>query len=188
MIKDLITKNRSYRRFDNTHNVSRDTLEEIVDLARLSASASNRQLLRFWLVNSPQDNEKVFSTLRWAGYIKDWDGPVPAERPAAYIIILKPAQNHDYIAHDTGIACQSMLLAAVEKGLGGCLFGSVDRQKLKQLLPIPNDYEIELVMALGKPVENIRIDTACNDDIKYWRDKDQTHHVPKLPLKKLLLN
>ena len=188
MIKDLITKNRSYRRFENSRKVTRIELEKLIELARLSGSASNRQALRFYLVNTALENEKVFSSLKWAGYLPDWLGPAPAERPSAYIIILKPAELTAYIGHDTGIACQSILLGAVELGLGGCMFGSVDRPSLQNLLSIPADHAIELVIALGKPIENIQIEQVSNDDIKYWRDKNQTHHVPKRSLSELIIN
>ena len=186
MIKDLVTKNRSYRRFDNSHSISEDTLIKLIELARLSGSASNRQVLRFLLSNTPDRNNSVFSCLRWAGYLTDWQHPVQKERPTAYIVILKPADTASYIGHDTGIACQSILLGAVEAGLGGCMFGSVDRAKLKELLEIPAQYEIELVIAIGKPIEKIQLDPVHNDDIKYWRDENQIHHVPKRDINDLI--
>ena len=188
MIKDLIIKNRSYRRFDNSHHISRKTLEELVELARLSASAANRQILRFYLASTPDINDPIFSCLKWAGYLTDWDGPVPEERPSAYIVILKPSSLLAYIGHDTGIACQSILLGAVEKDLGGCMFGSVDRPRLHDLLKLSPDYDIELVIALGKPVEIIQLDSVVESDTKYWRDKSQIHHVPKRLLKDLIIN
>ena len=188
MIKDLITKNRSYRRFDNSRKVTLNELEKLIELARLSGSAANRQALRFYLVNTALENEKVFSCLKWAGYLTDWLGPVPAERPSAYIIIIKPTELTAYIGHDTGIACQSILLGAVELGLGGCMFGSVDRPSLQNLLNIPVNYAIELVIALGKPIEIIQIDQVSDNDIKYWRDKHKNHHIPKRSLKELIIN
>ena len=188
MIKDLITKNRSYRRFDNSFHISRKTLEELIELARLSGSASNRQVLRFFLANTPEINSKIFSCLKWAGYLTDWDGPVPEERPSAYIVILKPSSIQTYIGHDTGIACQSILLGAVEREFGGCMFGSVDRPVLHNLLNLSNDYDVELVVALGKPVEIIQLDSIEEESIKYWRDQHQIHHVPKRLLKDLIIN
>jgi len=187
MIKDLITKNRSYRRFDNSHSISEDTLIKLIDLARLSGSASNRQVLRFYISNTNSKNNDIFTCIKWAGYLTDWQHPIPEERPSAYIVILKPEDTASYIGHDTGIACQSILLGAVEAGLGGCLFGSVDRIKLKELLKIPSQYEIELVIAIGKPVEKIQLDPVQNNDIKYWRDQNQIHHVPKRDINDLII-
>ncbi|MCF7911818.1 MAG: nitroreductase family protein [Candidatus Cloacimonetes bacterium] len=188
MIKDLIRQNRSYRRFDNEHTITRKELEQLIELARISASASNRQALRFYITYSDPDNDKVFSCLKWAGYLSEWQGPAPVERPTAYIVILKPADLSAYIGHDTGIACQSILLGAVEMGLGGCMFGSVDKPQLQTLLNLPAEYSIELVIALGKPTEIVQIDTVKNNDIKYWRDSDRTHHVPKRKLQELIIN
>ncbi|MCF7919688.1 MAG: nitroreductase family protein [Candidatus Cloacimonetes bacterium] len=187
MIKDLITKNRSYRRFQESFPVSRQILSDLVNLARLSPSASNRQILRFYLVNEPEECIKVFSCLRWAGYLTDWDGPPQGERPSAYIIILKPQNLEAYVGHDTGIAAQSILLGAAELDLGGCMFGSVDRPRLKTLLTLPDEYEIELVIAIGKPVEKVVIEEASVDTIKYWRDDGQVHHVPKRKLTDIIL-
>ena len=188
MIKGLITKNRSYRRFQESFPVSRDVLEELVELARLSASASNRQALRFYLTNNSEDNAKVFSCLKWAGYLSDWDGPKTGERPSAYILILKPQNLTAYVGHDCGIAAQSILLGATAQNLGGCMFGSVNHTILHNLLSLPDEYEIDLVIAIGKPVEQIQIESADGNDIKYWRDNAQIHHVPKRKLSDLILN
>lgn len=187
MIKDLIKKNRSYRRFDNSHIIFRSELEELLELARFSSCASNKQLLRFFLSTQNDTNQNIFSCLKWAGYLHDWNGPLPHEQPSAYIVILKPLSAHAYIAHDTGIAAQSLLLGAVEKGLGGCIFGAVDRTRLHNLLHLPAQYQIEIVIALGKPVEIIQIDDAlATQDIKYFR-KNHIHHVPKLLTKELII-
>ena len=136
MIKNLIKKNRSYRRFHQNHRVDVETLRELVDLARLSGSAANLQPLRYILACDPQINEQIFACLGWAGYFKNWSGPKEGEQPPAYIIILSDiAKANDYVGYDCGIASQSILLGAVEKGLAGCMLGSINRKKLKHLLP-----------------------------------------------------
>lgn len=187
MIRDLILKNRSYRRFHQSHIIDTSLLKDLVDLARISPSSANLQRLRFKISNSPEDNEKVFSTLSWAGYIKDWEGPPEGERPTAYIIILTTAENADIVAVDTGIACQSILLGAVEEELRGCIFGSVKREKLRKLLKISNKFTICNVIALGKPKENIKLEYIKNSNIEYWRDENGTHHVPKRKLKDIII-
>lgn len=185
-IKDLVLKNRSYRRFDESHRIEYSLFEELIELARFSASASNRQPLRFVICNSPEDCERVFPSLAWAGYLKDWDGPEPGERPSGYIIILgdKSITNNFYVDH--GIAAQSILLGATEAGLGGCMFASIKREQLRHELKIPEQYEILLVLAIGKPVENVIIDDIKEGDIKYWRDSERKHHVPKRSLAELI--
>jgi len=188
MIKELITKNRTCRRFHQDVTIDRDTLTELIELARLSPSASNIQPLRYILACEPEKNALIFPTLGWAGYLKDWPGPEEGERPAAYIVMLADTQLAKNIICDHGIACQSILLGAVEEDLAGCILASVDRDKLRAELAIDQRYDILLVIALGKQKEKIVIDTAENDgDIKYWRDADGIHHVPKRKLDDLII-
>ncbi|MEW6326498.1 MAG: nitroreductase family protein [Thermodesulfobacteriota bacterium] len=190
MIRDLILKNRSYRRFYQEVAIQPETLGELVDLARLSASAGNLQPLKYILSCDPQKNALIFSHLAWAAYLKDWPGPAEGERPSAYIVVLGDKDtNLSFVAYDTGIAIQSILLGAVEKGLGGCIIGSVQRKGLRKALGIPSRYEILLVVALGKPGEKVVIETVGPDgDIKYWRDAEDVHHVPKRHLDDIILS
>lgn len=188
MIRDLIRTNRSYRRFYQEVAVERETLRDLVDLARLSASAGNRQPLKFILSCDPQKNTSVFPHLSWARYLKDWPGPGEGERPSAYIIILGDTEISQSFDCDAGIAAQSILLGAREKGLGGCTIRKIQRQELREALGIPLRYEILLVLALGKPRETVVIETVGPDgDIKYWRDKEGVHHVPKRPLDEIIV-
>jgi nitroreductase len=189
MIEDLIRQNRSYRRFDESVAITRDTLRELVELARMSATGSNMQPLKFMLACERGENEKVFPHLAWAGFLKDWDGPAPGERPTGYIIILGDTEISKGFGVNHGIAAQSMLLGAAEKGLGGCMIGSVSRDRLREAMAIPERYEILLVIAIGKPAETVILeDTGPDGDIKYYRDDEGRHHVPKRPLDELILN
>lgn len=188
MLADLIRQNRSYRRFYQDMPVSLETLRELVDLARLSASAGNRQPLKYILSCSPETNARIFPHTRWAGYLKDWGGPAEGERPAAYVVILGDTEISKDFGCDHGIAAQSIMLGAVERGLGGCMIGALDRDGLRQALAIPERYEILLVLALGKPRETVVIeDVGPDGDIKYYRDAEGVHHVPKRPLDDLIL-
>lgn len=188
MIRDLIEKNRSYRRFFEDEAIEESLLRELVDLARLSASAANLQPLKYKLVCEPRENAVVFEHLAWAGYLEGWDGPAEGKRPVAYIIILGDARMSRYLEFDGGIAAQSILLGAAEKGLGGCIIGSVQRDKLVSALGLPLDLKIVLVLALGRPSEEVVIETVGADgDIKYWRDDNSVHHVPKRPLDDIII-
>ena len=187
MLKKLILLNRSYRRFDQSVCISMDFLEEMVEAARLSGSARNMQPLKYMLFNDPAECARIFPTLAWAGYLKDWAGPEEGERPTAYIIQLGDLEITDDWWCDDGIAAQSMLLTAVEQGFGGCIIGSVQREKLRSLLTIPDRYKIIQVFALGKPAEEVVIDEVSNGDIKYWRDGQGIHHVPKRGLDELII-
>jgi nitroreductase len=188
MLKDLILKNRSYRRFYEEVPVEIETLRELVDLGRLSASSANLQPLKYILSCNPQKNALIFPNLAWAGYLKDWPGPREGERPPAYIIILGDKNISKSFACDHGIAAQNILLGAVEKGLGGCIIGSINKDGLRKVLGIPSQYEILLVIALGKPKEKVVIETVGPDgNIRYWRDNEGMHHVPKRKLSEIII-
>jgi nitroreductase len=188
MFKDLVSKCRSYRRFYEEVAVDNKTLKELVDLARLSASGVNRQPLKYILSSSREKNALIFSTLHWAGTLKNWPGPAEGERPAAYIIILGDKEIGAGFGLDPGIAAQTILLGAVEKGFGGCMLGAIEREDLRRLLNIPARYEIPLVIALGKPKEKIILETMNpGDSYNYWRDKDEGHHVPKRQLNDIIV-
>lgn len=184
---ELVAKTRSYRRFDESHQIEHKTLESLIGLARLSASGANRQPLKFAIFNSPSDCGRVFPSLVWAAYLKDWDGPEAGERPTGYIIILGDKSISEGFGVDHGIAAQSIMLGASESGLGGCMIASIKRDQLRSEFSIPEKYDILLVLALGKPVENVIIDDISEGDVRYWRDKNRNHHVPKRSLEELII-
>jgi nitroreductase len=188
LIADLVHANRSCRRFNENHPVDGKVLEELVDLARLSASGANLQPLKYILACQPRINAEIFSCLGWAGYLKDWPGPDPGERPAAYIVILGDTTIRKDFGVDHGIAGQSMLLGAREKGLAGCMLATIDRKSLRKILNIEAHLKILLVLAIGKPKEEIVIETVGPDgSISYWRDSQGVHHVPKRPLQEIIV-
>ncbi len=188
MLEELVRRNRSYRRFEESFAISRETLLGLVDLARLSASGANRQPLKYILSSDPETNARVFPHLAWAGYLADWPGPGDGERPSAYIVVLLDTTIAKSAGVDHGIAVQSMLLGAAEKGLGGCIIASVQRPALAEALHIEPIYEILLVLALGKPVERAYVEAVGADgDIRYWRDEEGGHHVPKRALQDIVV-
>jgi nitroreductase len=186
-LKDLVLRTRTYRRFDESKAVEYKLLESFVDLARLSASGANRQPLKYVIINSPDLCKKVFPTLAWAGYLTDWSGPDKGERPVSYIIILGDKSITEVFGIDHGIAAQSIMLGASEAGLGGCIIASIKRDELAEELAIPEKFEILLVLAIGKPVENVIVDDIKDDDVRYWRDQNKGHHVPKRRLNDIIL-
>jgi len=187
MIKELVERNRSYRRYYQDKKISENELMEFIALARLTPSGANRQPVRYILSYTDEMNAKVYESLRWAGYYTDWDGPEEGERPSAYIILVAPKGVN--ASQDEGIIGQTILLAAVEKGMGGCFIGNIDRPKLQKDLSLPEQYEIKLVLALGYPKETVVIDEISEDgDIKYYRDEQMVQHVPKIRVEDLRCN
>jgi len=163
-----------------------ELLRELVDLARLSPSAANLQPLKYFLSADAETNAAIFPHLAWAGYLKDWPGPPEGERPTGYIVILRDDAIAASVDCDHGIAAQTILLGAVERGFGGCIIGSVRREELAQALRLAPGLAILLVIALGAPKESVVLERAVGD-IRYWRDAEGVHHVPKRPLEEILV-
>jgi len=188
MLKELVLKNRSYRRFEQSHKIDAETLVELVEMARLTPSTANLQPLKYLLSFEPERNSVIFQHLAWAGYLKDWPGPIEGERPSAYVIILRDTSINNAETCDHGIAAQTILLGAVERGLGGCIIGNLKRKELVSSLNIPDHLDILLVLALGRPIEDVRMEAVGTDgDMKYWRDEKGVHHVPKRGFQEIIV-
>jgi len=185
---ELIKKNRSYRRFDNSKKIGDDTIMELIECARLSQSATNAQPLRYLAINDDAGCEKVFPHLKWAGMLKDWDGPVEAERPVSYILVMSDSEavRVNFAQVDSGLAMQNICLSAINKGIGSCMIGSFNKKRIGEAFDIPDRYEILWGIALGYPVENVVI-TECDGDVSYYRDEEGNHYVPKIPLKDVII-
>lgn len=183
MVRELILKNRSYRRFEQETVINQETLRELVDLARLSASAANMQPLKYMLSSDPGKNAQIFPCIGLAG------NPVAGERPSAYIIVLGDTDISRSFGCNHGIAVQSIMLGAVEKGLGGCIIGAINRDKLRESLEIAPRYEILLVLALGKPRETVVIEAIGEDGtVRGWWDEEGIRHVPKRALDDIIIS
>jgi nitroreductase len=187
-LRDLVYRNRSYRRFRQENAVSLETLRELADLGRMSACSANLQPLKYILSADPQKNADIFPHLRWAKKLANWSGPAEGERPAAYIVILGDKSVSESFGQDHGIAAQSILLGAAEAGLGGCMIANIDRTGLREALALDQRLEIMLVLALGVPDETVIVDELEPDgDSSYWRDAGGRHHVPKRMLRDVIL-
>jgi nitroreductase len=185
----LVRMSRSYRRFDEGHSIDGEVLRELVQLAQFSPTGNNMQPLKFWLSNTPEMNAKIFPHLGWAGSLPDWHGPQAGERPSAYIIILGDRDIQLTFGVDHGIAAQSIMLGAAEKGLGGCMVGSARRNALAADLGILERFQILLVLALGKPTETVVTEPLeSGGEVKYYRDEEGVHHVPKRSLDELIVH
>jgi len=190
-MQEIIARTRSFRRFAEKERISRDTLYELVDLARLGGSARNGQVWQYMVVNEPDICAKIFPFLGWAGYLPDWKGPVEGERPSAYILCylnrnwLKGPES--WAQFDLGIATQNLLLGAMEKRIGGCRIAAFN-PNLASLFKVASHLELSLVIALGKPRETVILEECKDDDnIRYWRDDHEVHHVPKRSFASILL-
>jgi len=182
---DLIISRRSIRQFKQ-EPVSRDILQKFINASRLAPSAANRQPLEFVVVDEERIRKEVFTCLKWAAYIAPEGNPKPGHEPVAYIVVLVNSEIREKgFEWDVGAAIENMILAAWEKGIGSCWLLSVDREKLREILNIPENYKIDSVLALGCPDENPVIEDM-KDSIKYWKDQAGQLHVPKRKLEDVI--
>lgn len=182
---DLAKRRRTIRRFQKKP-VPYNILEDCVEASRLAPSGANMQPCEYLIVDDETLLPQVFSTLKWAGYIAPKGNPPPGEEPTAYIVILMNRQKRPQGGdHDAGIVAAYISLVALEKGLGSCLIASVDRDRLRQILKVPDHCEINLVVALGYPNESPTVEDL-RDSVKYWKDEQGALHVPKRKLTDIL--
>ena len=183
-LRRLLQHNRSYRGYDNSFVVRQDQLRRIIEVATLCPSARNQQVLRFRPVLK-DESDKVLSHIRLGGALPELHLPFPGSEPNAFVVICSTVEESKYVDMDLGIVAQSMLLQATEIGLGGICIGAFDHEPIKEALNLP--YEPLLVLAIGRPKENIEL-VECHegDSLTYYRNND-IHYVPKLSLDDLIL-
>jgi nitroreductase len=187
-MRELVKKSRSYRRFDEQRRIEKETIIELVDIARFCPSARNRQPLRYMVSTDPEKTARIRDCLLFALDLPDWGGPVEGERPVAYITIVTSDKCTPFTGHDIGIAAQTLLLAAAERGFKGCMLGSINKKELGSVLSLPEQYEIQLVLAFGYPAEQVVLEEVGSDgSTNYWRDSIGVHHVPKRSLSDVLI-
>ena len=191
ILTELLKKDRSYRRFDESYKIDFDTLKKLVGLTRYCASGRNLQPLKYYIVNEEEKCDQIFPLLKWAGYLTDWDGPEKGERPVAYLVqCIDTDLTKNYLCDD-GLQLQAITLGAIAEGLGCCIIKSFNVLKLKEVLSLSENLSPLYVLAIGKPVEEVVIEETkddSEDSIKYYRTPDGIHHVPKRPLESLIIN
>lgn len=187
MLEELIRKNRSYRRFHELEKITADQLIKWISVSRYCSSGKNMQPLKYIGITKPETASAIFPHLAWAGYLPEWNGPGDGERPVAYIAVLHDKSISEKYYCDDGIAMQSILLGATEDGYGGCIIGSFNRVKLSNLLKLPENIEILWIIALGKPAEKVVVEDLSDGHVKYWRDENNVHHVPKRKAEELII-
>jgi len=189
MFRDLVIKNRTYRGFDENYRIDRETLIELIDLTRFTASSANLQPLKYFAAADKETVDKIQPLTKWAGALSHLNLPYPGTRPTAFIVICQDnaISASNGMLKDVGIAAQTITLGAAEMGLGCCMIGSFELAKLKETLALPENIEPKLVIALGKPAETIVLTEAKDGNVSYYRDENDVHYVPKRPLNEILL-
>ena len=189
MIKDLMIKERSYRSFDESVKIDRDTLVSFVDNARLTPSSVNLQPLKYKVCYTKEDCDIILSLTKWAALLKDYDIPPKGHAPTAYVVVCtdKNVSDKSIFDKDVGIAAQTIMLSAVEVGFGGCMIGNFSPSKVSEALGLPDGVVPSLVIGLGKPDEEIFVENIGEKGSAYYRDESGAHRVPKRTLDEILL-
>ena len=189
MFRDLVIKNRTYRGFDENYRIDRESLLELVDLTRFTASSANLQPLKYFVAGDKEIVDQIQPLTKWAGALSHLNLPYPGTRPTAFIVICQDnaISSSNGMLKDVGIVAQTITLAAAEKGLGCCMIGSFELAALKKLLKLPESIDPKLVIALGKPAEKVELTDAVDGNTTYYRDENGVHYVPKRNLEDILL-
>jgi nitroreductase len=177
---ETIFSRRTVRAF-SPGPVTDEQLTKLVEAARVAPSAANKQPLAYVGVNDPELLPRIFSCLKWAAYIAPAGNPRPGEEPRGYVVVLvgKKIADEHFFRYDVGAAVENLLLAALEMGLASCWIASVNRPRVREILAVPEDFDIDCVIALGTPGEQPVMVEMEGDDVRYWRDTAGVHHVPK---------
>lgn len=192
MFKDLVKANRSYRGFDESRKVTREELMEMADCARLAASSVNQQPLQFYLAWEKEEVDRIQALTKWARGLPELELPHKGMCPTAFIVICQNTNRGESLTRfqrDVGIVAQTMLLAATEMGLGGCMIGNFGAASVKEALELPDYLAPMLIVAVGKPAEQVVMtEIADGESIAYYRDEQDVHYVPKRRLSDVVLD
>lgn len=182
----LLKENRSVRRFNQESRISSEALKSFVEAAVYCASGRNMQPLRYIIVNDAETCARIFPTLKWAGYLSDWDGPEEGERPAAYLIQLLDTALTESLLCDDGLQLEAITLTARAAGISSCIIKSFDTIEISKLFDIPDNLKPRYVVALGEAAEKVVIEPMKCGDVRYWRTPDDLFHVPKRSLEEII--
>lgn len=188
MFSDLVKATRSFRNFDPTYRISDEIMVSLIELCRYTPSTANSQSIKFAYANSENLCEKIFPMLGWAGYIKENKPPYDGNVPTGYILVCFDTDVANEIEIDAGICAQTIVLGAMDMGIGACMIGSFDKQKATELFNLPSNIKPRLMIALGRPKETVEIVDIKDGDVKYYRDGKFKHFVPKRTTNELIID
>lgn len=190
MFIDLVEKNRSRRGFTQ-RPITQEELRSLVAAARLTPATSNLQPLKYYLANTLEETAVIQPLTVWAAKLRELALPREGHCPTAFIILCHDttiAKEPAGFQRDVGIVAQTILLAATEMGLGGCMIGNFAPLKLAQALQLPQTLIPQLVIGLGEPEEAVELVQAVDGETGYYRDEHDIHYVPKRPLEELIID
>lgn len=188
---ELVRKNRSYRGYNENRPVTREELRKLVECARLCPSSVNAQPLKYRLVWQKEEVARLQEKTNWAKALTNITLPHPGMCPTAFIVICQDTgidASLQRFQKDVGIVAQTILLAAVEMGLGGCMIGNFNAGEVRKTLALPEAMAPLLVVAVGEPAETVVLTEVGPDgSVQYYRDENDVHYVPKRSLEDMLI-
>lgn len=180
-IMKLLAWRRTYRRFDQSRPIPVEALDAILEAARISSSASNKQTLRFVVVKSAALVEKIFPFTHWAAMLpKELGQPKDGEHPVLFVVpTFETQQKGKWTELDLGLAEANMTMAAAAFGIGSCILANIEREPIREALDIPVSSEIATIVAFGYPTHESHIVPMKDGDVKYYLDEKKDYCVPK---------
>lgn len=184
---ELLKRNRSYRRFDRSVRPSQEIMASWIEGLRYTASARNIQPLKYLLVTDDALCHTLSQSVVWAGYLVEWAGPCENERPTAFVVQLLDTRLASNARFDEGLHLEALGLMAVESGFGACIFLSFDPKGIATMLDLPEHLMPISLVAIGKPIEQVEVrDVDAEANIRYYRDEEGRHYVPKRKREELI--
>ncbi|MBO5415267.1 MAG: nitroreductase family protein [Clostridia bacterium] len=189
MLNEILKKCRSYRSFEGGVKIPEDMLLSFIENARIASATMNLQPLKYRIVTDDAEVAALLASTRWAAAL-DIKLPPEGHEPTAFIVVchdteITPAKP--IFLKDVGICSEIIMLSAAEAGYGGCMIGSADVEKICSILGLAKNLEPQLVLALGKPDEEVILEDAEGGNVKYYRDRYGVHHAPKRTLDEIVI-
>jgi len=159
----LINKRQSVRKYTDKP-VEPEKLKRCLEAARLAPSASNSQPWKFIVVDDPELQQKVAGET--FGPLSSFNAFVSQAPVIVAIVIEKMStfarvgaylKDREFPLIDIGIAAEHFCLQAAEEGLGTCMLGWFNENPIKELLKIPKDKRIGLLITLGYAPEDYHL-------------------------------
>ena len=144
---EAIQRRKSIREFEDTA-VPRETLQKLLEAARLSPSAKNIQPWHF-IVVTDAEKRKALSKGLFAKFLKN--------SPSVIVLCGDEIASPDWYIVDVALAGENMVITATDEGLGTCWVGSFDEKEVKSLLYIPDKLRVVALLAVGYAKEKVSV-------------------------------
>jgi nitroreductase len=145
--KEVLEKRQSIRDFSDKP-VPQESLDRILEAARIAQSGGNRQQWKFIVVKDAAKRQQLMQAANNQPHVGH--APVIIAAIALDPVRVMLCEVPSY-AIDLGIAVENMALAAVDQGLGSCWIGAFSQDKARQILGVPDKYKVGALLPLGYP-------------------------------------